>query len=116
ITIIELLRVYLNKDSSVNFAAWKREHPTKNPILLVKTSGKTAKKAINEVRKIFIYYGDPENSHPNYQGQDADIYPEFQIRYENWRVQYAPMEEQEMMTKYSTCNAMVRDLIAKGEL
>ena len=48
ITIIELLRVYLNKDSSVNFAAWKREHPTKNPILLVKTSGKTAKKAIND--------------------------------------------------------------------
>ena len=39
---------FLNKDSSVSFAAWKRDHPTKNPILLVKTSGKTAKKAIND--------------------------------------------------------------------
>ena len=83
---------------------------------ICENEGLSAKKAINEVRKIFIYYGDPENSPPDYQGQDADIYPEFQIRYENWRVQYAPMEEQEMMTKYSTCNAMVRDLITKGKL
>ena len=48
LTLVEILRVYLNKDSSVNFAAWKREHPTKNPILLVKTKGKTAKKAVND--------------------------------------------------------------------
>jgi len=48
LTIAEVLRVYLNKDSSVKFAAWKREHPTKNPVLLVKTSGKIAKKAIND--------------------------------------------------------------------
>jgi len=48
ITIVEILRVYLNKDSSVTFAAWKREHPTKKPALLVKTKGKTAKKAIDD--------------------------------------------------------------------
>lgn len=48
LTIAEILRVYLNKDSAVIFAAWKREHPTKKPILLVKTKGKTAKKAIDE--------------------------------------------------------------------
>ncbi len=48
LTIIEILRVYLNKDENVSFAAWKREHPTKNPVLLVKTKGKTAKKAIND--------------------------------------------------------------------
>ena len=48
ITIAEILRVYLNKDSGVTFAAWKREHPTKSPILLVKTKGKTAKKAIGD--------------------------------------------------------------------
>ncbi|MBT96968.1 MAG: RpoL/Rpb11 RNA polymerase subunit family protein [Candidatus Pacearchaeota archaeon] len=48
LTIAELLRIYLDKDSSVSFVAWKREHPTKNPVLLVKTSGKTAKKAIND--------------------------------------------------------------------
>lgn len=48
ITIAEILRVYLNKDSSVTFAAWKREHPTKNPIILIKTKGKTAKKAIED--------------------------------------------------------------------
>ena len=48
LTLVEILRVYLNKDSSVNFAAWRREHPTKNPVLLVRTKGKTAKKAIND--------------------------------------------------------------------
>ena len=48
ITIVELLRVYLNKDDKVTFAAWKREHPTKKPVLLVKTKGKTAKKAVND--------------------------------------------------------------------
>lgn len=48
ITIAEILRVYLNKDSFVTFAAWRRDHPTKKPILLIKTKGKTAKKAIED--------------------------------------------------------------------
>jgi DNA-directed RNA polymerase subunit L len=48
VTVAELLRVYLNKDSSVTFVAWKREHPTEKPTLLVKTKGKTAKKAIED--------------------------------------------------------------------
>ncbi|MDE1848774.1 MAG: hypothetical protein KGH55_01965 [Nanoarchaeota archaeon] len=48
ITIAEILRVYLNKDSSVTFAAWKREHPTKNPVMLIKTKGKTPKKAVDD--------------------------------------------------------------------
>jgi DNA-directed RNA polymerase subunit L len=48
LTMAEILRVYLNNDSSVSFVAWKREHPTENPILLVKTKGKTAKKAISD--------------------------------------------------------------------
>ncbi len=47
LTMVELLRVYLNKDPSVSFAAWKREHPSEKPILKVKTKGKTAKKAVN---------------------------------------------------------------------
>jgi len=46
LTIAEILRVYLNKDSSVTFAAWKREHPTKNSVLAVRTKGKSPKKAI----------------------------------------------------------------------
>jgi len=48
LTLAEILRVYLNKDSGVDFAAWKREHITKDPIFKVKTKGKTAKKAIND--------------------------------------------------------------------
>ena len=53
LTISEILRVYLNKDPNVTLAVWKRDHPTKNPVLLVKAKGKTAKKAINDaVRSI----------------------------------------------------------------
>jgi DNA-directed RNA polymerase subunit L len=47
-TIAELLRAYLSKDDSVKFVAWKREHPTKAIVLKVKTSGKTARKAISD--------------------------------------------------------------------
>jgi len=54
LTIAEILRVYLNKDSTVAFVAWKREHPTKNPILKIQTKGKTAKKAINDAVKSII--------------------------------------------------------------
>ena len=46
LTLAELLRVYLNLDSSVALAAWKREHITEKPIMLVRTKGKSAKKAI----------------------------------------------------------------------
>ena len=48
LTIVEILRVYLNQDSSVSFAAWKRDHPSKNPVLQIKTKGKTAKKALQD--------------------------------------------------------------------
>lgn len=54
VTIPELLRVYLNKDSAVNFAAWKQDHPTKKPVLKVMTTGKTAKKAINDAVNLII--------------------------------------------------------------
>ncbi|HLD54925.1 MAG TPA: RpoL/Rpb11 RNA polymerase subunit family protein [Candidatus Nanoarchaeia archaeon] len=48
ITLTEILKVYLNKDSAVTFVAWKRNHPTEKPVIVVKTKGKTAKKAIND--------------------------------------------------------------------
>lgn len=48
ITLVEILRVYLNKDDAVTFAAWKREHPSEKPILKLQTKGKSPKKAIND--------------------------------------------------------------------
>ncbi len=52
VTLAEILRVYLNKDSAVEFVAWKREHPTENPILVVTTKGKTASKAVKDAISI----------------------------------------------------------------
>lgn len=46
LTVAELLRNVLWQDSATEFAAWKREHPTKNPHLVLKTKGKIAKKVL----------------------------------------------------------------------
>ena len=48
LTIAEVLRAYLMKDEGVDFAAWRRENPSKNPILKIKTKGKTVRKAISD--------------------------------------------------------------------
>lgn len=47
-TIAELVRVYLNEDSSVKLGAWKKEHYSKPLILKVISEGKTAKKALQD--------------------------------------------------------------------
>ena len=46
LTIAEILRNELWEDSNTEVSAWKRENPSKNPILVVKTRGKDAKKVL----------------------------------------------------------------------
>ena len=48
LTVAELVRTSLWDDPSIIVSAWRREHPTKNPILIVKTEGKSAKKALTD--------------------------------------------------------------------
>jgi DNA-directed RNA polymerase subunit L len=52
LTIAEVLRVYLNKEGA-DLAAWKRDHPTKNPVLHIKADNpkKIVKKAIDSMEK-----------------------------------------------------------------
>jgi DNA-directed RNA polymerase subunit L len=61
LTIAEVLRVYLNNEGA-KLAAWKREHPTKNPILriegdnpkkLLKSAIASLEKEIDSVEKEF---------------------------------------------------------------
>lgn len=47
-TIVEVLRAYLAKDDAVSFTAWKRDHPTKKPVLKIRTKGKSARKALED--------------------------------------------------------------------
>ncbi|MEX0920700.1 MAG: RpoL/Rpb11 RNA polymerase subunit family protein [Candidatus Pacearchaeota archaeon] len=54
VTLAELLRVFLNKDSSVEFAAWKREHPSENPIVKVETKSKDVKKVIENAISLAV--------------------------------------------------------------
>ncbi len=46
LTLAEILRNELWEDSSVEISAWKRENPSKDPILVVKTKGKDAMKVL----------------------------------------------------------------------
>lgn len=48
LTVVEILRAYLSEDESVEFVAWKRDHPTKNPAIKIRTKGKTVRKAIED--------------------------------------------------------------------
>lgn len=52
LTIAELLRAYLNQED-VKLAAWKRDHPTKNPVLHIEADNpkKILIKAISAVQK-----------------------------------------------------------------
>jgi DNA-directed RNA polymerase subunit L len=52
LTIAEVLRVYLNKEGA-KLAAWKRDHPTKNPVLHIEADNpkKLLKKAIVTLEK-----------------------------------------------------------------
>jgi DNA-directed RNA polymerase subunit L len=59
LTLVELLRVYLNKDSDVSFAGWRRDHPSEKPVLRVTTKGKTAKKALSDA--ISLVFKDLDN-------------------------------------------------------
>ena len=52
LTIVEVLRVYLNKQGA-KLAAWRRDHPTKNPILHIEGDNpkKLLKNAIAALEK-----------------------------------------------------------------
>lgn len=52
LTIAEVLRVYLNKEGA-KLATWKREHPTKSPILHIEADNpkKLLKNAIATLEK-----------------------------------------------------------------
>ena len=58
LTIAEVIREYLHKDKSVEFAAWKRDHPSKPAILKVETKGKDAKKAIEDAVNVIMKEAD----------------------------------------------------------
>jgi len=59
LTIVELLRIYCNKEGA-KIAAWKREHPTKNPILHVEGEhpAKIIQKAVSAVQKELESYSE----------------------------------------------------------
>lgn len=84
--------------------------------MFVSKKGLTQEEAIKRTRKFYPNWGDPEKSQEPYLKDDANIYPEFLKRYEAWRLQYSIKQEEEIKNNYSTCNAMIRDLVKKGQM
>ena len=54
-TVAEILRVYLNEDKDVNFAAWKKEHYSKPLVLKIESSNKKPHKVINDDKNVKEY-------------------------------------------------------------
>lgn len=54
LTVAEILRAELNKNEDVKLAVWKREHPSKNPVLLIQTRGKSAKKILQDTAEDLV--------------------------------------------------------------
>jgi len=52
LTIAEVLRVYLNQEGA-KLAVWRREHPSKNPVLHIEAANAKSvlKKAISRIEK-----------------------------------------------------------------
>lgn len=48
LTVAEVIRGYLQNDSSVVFAAWRRDHPNKPLLLRIETKGKSPRKALED--------------------------------------------------------------------
>lgn len=45
VTVAEVLRIYLN-EQGIQFAAWRREHPSKPIIFKIQSTEKSVKKAV----------------------------------------------------------------------
>ncbi|MEM4318403.1 MAG: RpoL/Rpb11 RNA polymerase subunit family protein [Candidatus Pacearchaeota archaeon] len=52
LTIAEIVRKYLWLDKNVSIAGWKREHPTKPIVLVLKTKGDAKRSLLNTIEKI----------------------------------------------------------------
>lgn len=83
---------------------------------LVENEGLTSKEAVKAMRKTSPYFGDPEQTHEDYRGEDADIYPEFRFRFDRWRERYSTEQIQRFLKSFSSYNAMIRHFIRKGEI
>jgi hypothetical protein len=109
------IKDFLNQDYVLQIALSKYANMLRLGFcsILVKRDHMEVQQAIREVRRTLVYWGEPEDNHKNYQGEDGNIPWEFMPRYEKWREAIEPSKEQEMASQFSTYNAMVRDLIRR---
>jgi hypothetical protein len=91
-------------------------------INITEQQGKDVVEMVRNTRKNSPRYGEPEAWNPSlpvnqgFTKNDADIYIEFLVRVGRWQDKTSKSEQETMLSKHTSFNAMVRDLVRQGKL
>jgi hypothetical protein len=91
-------------------------------IEMAEKSGKDIVEVAKERRRKEPRYGDPEKwdatkpANQGFSAEDADIYSEFQLRVRKWQAATSAEAQASCVSKFSSFNAMIRDLVRGGKL
>jgi len=83
---------------------------------LVEEQDRSSQEAVRTMRRLLPFFGDPETSHADFQGDDADLYFEFRKRFDAWRDQLPAGSGPRLAESFSSFNAMIRHYIQKGDI
>lgn len=89
---------------------------------VARKQGKDLQEAARNRRRTNPEYGDPDawdSTLPVNEGftkDDADIFMEFFIRVGRWQEETPQATQKEILSKYTSFNAMIRDLVRQGKL
>jgi hypothetical protein len=73
-------------------------------------------------RKRSPMYGDPRlwdqalPANEGFTAEDADLFLEFMARVGRWQQEIPQTELESLLAMYTSCNAMIRDLVRQGEI
>ena len=99
-----------------------QEHSDFMRMHTAKQQGKDLIAVAQENRRASPIYGSPVTwnaqlpANQGFNAEDADLYPEFIIRVGRWQERTPKAEQQELLKKYSSFNAMIRGLIREGTI
>lgn len=89
---------------------------------VAREQGKNLQEVARNRRRTTSEWGDPDAWNATllvnecFTKDDADIFMEFYIRVGRWQEKTPQAEQKEMLSKYTSFNAIIRDLVRQGKL
>ena len=89
---------------------------------VARAQGRDLQEVARDSRRTNPKWGDPDAWDANlpvnkcFTKDDADIFMELFLRVGRWREKTSPTEQNEMLSKYTSFNAMIRHLVRQGKL